>query len=330
MQVIAMRPNTSRDNAFVDLFSHSLEKCGFRMKSFNWELSPFAGADYVILHWPEYFFTAPTLEARFRMAMVRFMKSLHGTRFIWVAHNIRPHDTADLDMRATLRFLGELDGVVFLSNASRREFATAYPDVKMKLHTIRHGHYLESMETGPKTMPEHGQVRLLNFGQLRPYKNVDQLIRCLQELAGCDVSLTIAGLRRDVAYANEIQGLCAERPDITLDLRDDLLPQHDLERHLDACHGVVLPYSTITNSGAAIFALSRNRPILAPNSGAFPELQSDIGSDWVALYEGQLDAVDLRDFVRKIRTFAPDSRPDLSAYAWSGIGASLAEFLRSL
>ncbi|NRG16316.1 glycosyltransferase family 4 protein [Rhizobiales bacterium] len=330
MQVIAMRPNTSRDNAFVDLFSHSLANCGFKLKDFNWELSPFAGADYVILHWPEYFFAQPTLESRFRMAMVRFMKFVFGTKFVWVAHNIRPHDGGDVDIKAARNFLSRLDGIVFLSNASREEFEKAYPDAKAKLHTIRHGHYLDSMETRPAATPDSDHIRLLNFGQLRPYKNVDRLIHCLVDLGDDGATLTIAGLRRDAAYVSKIETLCASRPDITLDIRDDLLPQHDLEAHLDASNGVVLPYSAITNSGAAIFALSRNRPVLAPGTGVFPELQGDVGSDWVTLYEGELDTADLKSFVRKIRDFTGQSKPDLSAYDWADNSASLANFLRSL
>jgi glycosyltransferase involved in cell wall biosynthesis len=58
---------------------------------------------------------------------------------------------------------------------------------------------------------------------------------------------------------------------------------------------VVLPYRDILNSGAALLALSFNRPVLVPNQGAMGELQSSAGAEWVRIYSGDIDAAQLVD-----------------------------------
>jgi hypothetical protein len=93
---------------------------------------------------------------------------------------------------------------------------------------------------------------------------------------------------------------------------------------------VVLPYRRILNSGAALFALSRNRPILAPRLGTLPELQDEIGPDWVDLYDGQdVTTESLARFSQRLRNQdAPVA--DLSGYEWGPIGESIGDFFDQL
>lgn len=96
----------------------------------------------------------------------------------------------------------------------------------------------------------------------------------------------IIGWSKDPEFTLFLKDLAANSPAVELDIRDELVPQNDLEAALDLSDGVVLPYRKILNSGAALFALSRNRPVMAPRLGTLPELKDEIGRDWVHLYAG--------------------------------------------
>jgi beta-1,4-mannosyltransferase len=90
---------------------------------------------------------------------------------------------------------------------------------------------------------------------------------------------------------------------------------------------VVLPYRNILNSSAAIFALSRNRPVLAPNIGSLPELRETVGSDWIYLYHGEFNRCVLIDFIAWMRSAKRGEAAPLDSYAWSRIGRDLRQFI---
>ena len=99
------------------------------------------------------------------------------------------------------------------------------------------------------------------------------------------------------------------------------------EAIVDSADAVVLPYRNILNSGAALFALSRNRPVLAPNIGSLPELRETVGSDWIYLYHGEFNQCVLIDFIAWMRRTKRSEVAPLDSYAWSRIGRDLGEFI---
>jgi glycosyltransferase involved in cell wall biosynthesis len=171
---------------------------------------------------------------------------------------------------------------------------------------------------------------LAYFGQVRPYKGVEELVSCARGMNGKGLFLTVVGQRRDADLARRIAAIAADAPNIRCDLREGLVPDADLEAGIDAAHAVVLPYRNILNSGAALLALSRNRPILAPRVGSLIELQAAVGEDWVHLYEGDLSVAVLEEFVTWIRRRSAPETCDLSAFDWPPIGAKLRAFIQSL
>jgi hypothetical protein len=69
-----------------------------------------------------------------------------------------------------------------------------------------------------------------------------------------------------------------------------------------------------------LFALSRNRPDLAPNIGSLPELREQVGRDWVYLYDGEFNQGVLTDFLAWMRETKRGEAAPLDSYAWSRIG----------
>ncbi len=114
---------------------------------------------------------------------------------------------------------------------------------------------------------------------------------------------------------------------ITLDLRHEPLSDAELEDILDQHDAVALPYRTILNSGSALHALSRNKPVLAPHIGSLPELQNQVGADWIYLYEGDVTGDVVNRFADWIQHCTARGTAPLELFRWDTIGPQIAHFI---
>ena len=333
---VAIAPAVLDSNPFAQRFSSSIATAEVSVEEFVWGVGSLSAADVIIFHWPDKLLFGGTpmeiAKALAKLGLLRLFKLLKRQKLIWVAHNVRPHDSQEQSAFLNRLFLNSLDGVVYLSEVSRKVVHAEYqlpPGISELV--IVHGHYRGTMQTPVTPPPALGDaVRLAYFGQVRPYKGVEDLVSCAREMNGKGLSLTVLGQRRDEALARSIEAIAADAPNIHCDVREGLVPDTDLEAAIDAAHAVALPYRNILNSGSALLALSRNRPILAPRTGSLIELQEALGDDWVHLYEGDLSVAVLEDFTHWIRQRQAAETCDLSAFDWPPIGAKLREFIRSL
>lgn len=330
-KIIAIKPLTDPGNSFVRLFSDAIARQGYPIRDFDWHGIENAGAAAAVLHWPYELLGFGGLRGigrylDFRRKLIRARK--RGTRIIWVAHNAQPHDGGWVSGVLMRRFIGMIDGIIHLSHHSRELVDRLYapPARVVQVETV-HGHYLDAMETPVRPATSIGaQVRLGYFGQIRRYKNVELLAKIVAAMPA-DVALGISGRRSHEDVALQIERIAAGASNIQLDLRNQPLPDADIERAVDAADGIVLPYQAILNSGAAIFALSRGRPVLAPRTGSLPELQQLVGEDWLQLYDGEIDARVIGDFSAWLRARLPSPVPDLSALSWDRVGDDIGGLL---
>lgn len=337
MKVVSCRPAwVKTSNRFTTLFSQAVQNAGWRVREFSWTPAGLFAPKVVLLHWPDEMFTATgpfqQIKIALKLAVLNVARRLSGVRLVWVVHEATPHDSSNPAGWAKHAFLKSLDGVIYLSHASKLAAEADVPELKrVPALVTRHGHYRADMQVEPVPRAEPGwPMKLIYFGQIRPYKNLDGLIRAATSISPDLIRVRISGWSKDPDFTRFLSDLAANAPSVTLDIRDAFLPQVDLEAALDASDGVVLPYRKILNSGAALFALSRNRPVLAPRLGTLPELQAEIGSDWVELYAGDdILAEDLHAFAAMLRQ-AKEPVANLSRYEWDAVGDSIGAFLDQL
>ncbi len=93
---------------------------------------------------------------------------------------------------------------------------------------------------------------------------------------------------------------------------------------------VVLPYRRMLNSGAALAALSFQRPIMGPAAGAMKEVRDRIGSDFVRTYEGSFGEATLEWLDVTSRDQDALERRLCREFGWSDIATRTATFYRSL
>src|SRR3546814_5148979 len=108
---------------------------------------------------------------------------------------------------------------------------------------------------------------------------------------------------------------------------DTLFPYTTLFRSADL---VVIPFRKATNSGSVALALSFARPVAVPDIPVFREVRDIVGSDWLYLFPGELDAAGLERIIAWARTTPRAAEPDLGELDWERIAERTMDFFHAV
>jgi glycosyltransferase involved in cell wall biosynthesis len=338
----AGRPGLS--NPFAALYAGALRDEGATVDDFRAASLFRERYDIVHVHWPEW-----VLDARSRRRAVTFLTALawarrRGARVVWTVHNLAHHERASAAGprwsrdQMWRRFFTLVDGYFSLTETGVAAVREAFPALhSTPAFVVPHGHY---RDVYPNVVTQ-AQARLhlgidpesqvcLFFGQVRPYKGVLELVRAFRRVDTPNAALVIAGRPVSEELASEVTQATAGDERIRVKL--GLVPVDEVQHYLNAADIVALPYAETFNSGAAMLALSFNRPILAPASGSFPELGREVGGGWITTYDGSLTD----DVVRRALTPSSGagpvagSCPSLDRFSWPSIGRRAMDAYRTL
>lgn len=329
----------AEQNPYTSQLYEQLRQRGHRVEDFEPSLLVRGRPDIWHLHWPDYQLSmrsAAHVGARVAaLAAVLLLAKARGTRVVWTAHNLHSHEGRHPVLEKVLWSTVQraLDGVIALSSAGADEVRRCRPALReLPCEVIPHGHYRDvyGAPVDQATARERlglpiGGLLLLHLGQLRPYKNVDGLIDAFADASLPDASLVIAGQPMDHTMREAIERAAHGRRDVTVRLQ--FVPREDIPLFHAACDLVVLPYSTFSNSGSAILALSFDRPIIVPQNAAMRELQDWYGRQWVRTYDGDLTGETLE---RLVSAPLPSGRLALPQLEWPAIATRTEQFYRRL
>lgn len=120
----------------------------------------------------------------------------------------------------------------------------------------------------------------LFFGQLRPYKGVEELVRAFGRTAPDSATLIVAGDPSVDSYRETLEALVDRTDGVRLDA--GYVPTDEVSTYFRAADAVALPYRDILTSGSAMLALTFGRPPVVPDIGCNREL---LGAEAAVLYD---------------------------------------------
>lgn len=202
-----------------------------------------------------------------------------GIGIVWTVHNVTHHERerAGLEIRACRRLARLAHRLIVHCEAARAEVAAAYRAPRDRIDVVPHGHYIDAYP--PKRDRAEARRRvglasdglvLLQFGQLREYKGVPDLLAALDADGTGDVTLVLAGEVKSPELAGLLQRRAAADPRLRLEL--GFASDGRLADLIDASDAVVLPYRRSLTSGSAMLAGSRGRALIAPRTGCMGEM----------------------------------------------------------
>ncbi len=330
MHILASPAFSNRhDNPFNTLLYEAIEQKGCKVSEFDKKLLLCGRYDILHMHWPDLTINRKNpllfLVAVTYLVCVVVLCKIKNTKIVWTVHNLLPHDAHHkaLTRKILHWFAGQCDGLIFLSAASRNEFKVVYPLRRTPPSAIvPHGHYRPVYPLVPDRMEARVQLGVpadariaLFLGQIRRYKNVEKLITEFSRIDSENIFLLVAGSVKDPALKPALERAAQGKDNIRLDLK--FIPDEDIPCYFAAADIVVLPYTDILNSGAALLALSFDRPVVVPALGSLRELQETVGKDWVRLYEGDINAQILERHIAD--TLPRNGKCPLECFNWDSI-----------
>ncbi|GAA1944297.1 glycosyltransferase [Microbacterium deminutum] len=279
----------------------------------SWKGAIFGRYDVFHAHWPELTIRGSSRMRRFirRRCLDAFLLRARLTRtpIVRHLHNVQPHEPGDAAERRSLeRFDRATDLYIRLN-------PTTTPPTDRPVVTALHGHYRSAYAHHPLPRPRRG--RLLYFGIIRPYKNVDGLADAFSGTDGEDLELRIVGSPSS-GQREMVEAHCASDPRISALLR--YVSDAELVDEVGRAELVILPYHEMHNSGAILVAMSLGRPVLAPRTESNSALSHEVGPGWIIEYDGDLTPDVIRSGLHDARHGERSAEPYLADRDWDHVG----------
>jgi glycosyltransferase involved in cell wall biosynthesis len=328
-------------NPYQALLYTELGKLGWKVYDLGPAVRGWVRPDIVHLHWPEGFVLhRGLLKSLWRFGLffgILAMYRLLGAKIVWTIHNLRAHEAWQPRLEAVFwkGLYGMLDGWIAL-NRHTVGLVTGIPALARLPHAvIRHGLYLpadlgDGWDPSPKSAkgrtdvrlsggPQRGPPSLVCLGQIRPYKNLPELVEAFAGLPAGMATLTIAGHGADAGLVAWLEERARALPGLRVIARHH--DEAELADLLAAADMVVIPYAGSLNSGVLFLALGHGVPVLAPRTPAMEEVEEDFGRECIILYNPPLDKICLTHITTildgKIHTERVDIKSEIHSYIWS-------------
>lgn len=296
--IICMHPANvpEDDNQFIRLLVDSLIKEGAKVIPFSWKTVLFQRFDILHVHWPEYLLPMKKNFSFFIKFMIIVLLNIklriNKIPILLTVHNLEPHERPT----QVHRFFNKY----FIDRISNKVYMQKDFESTTSNFFVSHGNYIELFNQEEVVAMESMSFTGISFGYLRPYKNLENLIRNFPVNLG---TLAILGKPITSDYGIYLQDcLTRSRNEMKINLVFKQLAEVELLRIIVSSEIAIFPYKKIYNSGAVLLALSAPIPVIVTDSMSMRDLQVEVGSEWLQIIPDDFDAKDLECAVEKLRS----------------------------
>lgn len=257
-------------------------------------------------------------------------------------HDPRTHGGDEIgplnfDLQAHLKKISAhyLDRVIVHGAQTRKQAVSlGYPEKTLRV--IPHGMYDQFGQNEGKE-PE-GNHTILFFGHLTKYRGTDRLTTIADQLSEyCDnFQILVAGSmsekRRQSEWGKQVLQDMKSHPNIVV--RDDYIPESEVEDLFNRASIVVLPYYDATTSGVVMTAYSFATPIVATDTG---DMGWTIRKDETGLLASPDSTTEVTDKIMKVLSdeslrdqIQQNIIKEREKYSWHRIGKQTVDVYREI
>lgn len=294
---IIFNPPDNSENQYISILTQGIIRNGFLISPLDdlfKSRSHFISIQLVHLNWFENLdesSNASMWKSFVRKTVAVLAIKASGKKLVWTMHNRLSHEKGSGKLSRVLvkLILKSADAVVIHCAKTELILREIYPKFSGQILSIPHPHFIGTY--GPMTdLPEIQQepLKLLFIGAVKPYKNLELLIRVCREF-GKAVHLTISGKPSTPAYSHELQGVATGAAQV--DLKLGFVEDQEIPSLIGNSDLLVLPYDlrSSLNSGTVILAFSYARTVICPRIGTIDELPEGQPELFTYTYESELE-----------------------------------------
>ncbi|MDG4983286.1 glycosyltransferase family 4 protein [Lactococcus lactis] len=254
-------PEKNVQNKYTELIQESFIEAGFKR-------SDFFQSNYIYLNWYE-----NVNPNNIILALLSFFKKILyilsiiilGKKLIWTFHNYEPHhrrfSNFNFFLESWIIFCSKY--VVIHSKSSKSFLLKKHSNIRLsKIIFLPHPNYIQSypIQSFSESNDKKEEIVFLFLGLIKPYKNIESLIRVFNYLKEEKVLLKIYG-KADLDYQRELMKLC-QSPNIELNF--GFVDDSRISKIIHDCDLVITPYlpGTMLNSGTHILSFSLGKTVL--------------------------------------------------------------------
>lgn len=261
---IAFVPFNGETNRYIDLMKRAYTQLGMNVVPYT----KGEKTDYIMLNWYE---SAGPKESLLRVfKLISFL--LKGVKIVWTMHNKLPHETKYPFVCKVLMHVLSIVSykIIVHSKESLKLFRFFF--IKRKVIYVPHPNYIyEYGECKISNVLDDNVLRILFFGLIRDYKNVDLLIETMNELRDKRIILTISGSVND-EYKTYLEKKIDNNNSIVTNF--NFVRDNEVADIISKSHILVFPYElkSSLNSGAVILSFSYRRTVLSSVNGTLKDM----------------------------------------------------------
>lgn len=253
-----------------------------RMEAVSVDAERLRNVKAAVLNWIEYFLD-DSMKTR-----IMFYKE-YGIKIIWVFHNRLPHECSGCEEKEKEKMMwiaDHCDAIILLSKSSVQYLPEKN---RKKTHYVPHPLYSIckpsdfSNFAGQKRFFTNGYITVGFLGLIRPYKQIELLLRLAKEI---NINLIVAGFAAIPEYADDMKKCAADLDNVFFTaekISDSDFSLYHLQSDL-----IVLPYDTRSamNSGSMMMAFSYSKPVLVTDIAMAQDLKDKV---FVHMVQGNSD-----------------------------------------
>ena len=270
---ISYYPYDGINNKYIDIVITILKEIAdvevlpFKVKDLLKIKSEVWNSDILWLNWFENHYSIPNTFLKFiGLCLLR----IKGVKIYFVFHNKTAHDGKFISKFSIRYMLFLSTKIIIHSKVSTRYLPKSQHKKCLYFpHPNYIDHYGKRIETNE--VDKTNSLKLLFFGAIKPYKNIDLLIEILNEIR--DVELLIAGYYQDLSFK---EYLVQQVKYDNIKFKFGFIDDEEIPGLISDSDILIMPYDLTSslNSGSVILAFSYGRTVICPKIATIEDMES--------------------------------------------------------